>query len=165
MVNNENALPRDAVIGGPTDLVERWLQNGNDPDDPEFFLSTGWRPLHYAVLVSTPEIIERLLDRDANIEAEDRDQRTPLHFAARFNRPDVAEALLDRGANIEAEDRDQRTPLHLAAKHKCPDSAKFLRDKGANVEARDRGQKTPRQLAEEFRSVEVIAILLETRPD
>ena len=87
-------------------------------------------PLHYAARNGFKEIVKILLERGANIEAEDqvysqttkneilflfiyliilifskKYQQTPLHDAAWNGYEEIAEILLERGANVEALDQ------------------------------------------------------------
>ncbi|HQQ11315.1 MAG TPA: ankyrin repeat domain-containing protein, partial [Synergistales bacterium] len=56
--------------------------------------------------------VTRLIDRGADIEAQDKEGWTPLHYACMNGRTDIARLLLDRGADIEARDMWSYTPLH-----------------------------------------------------
>ena len=55
-----------------------------------------------------------LLERNADIEARDKDNRTPLHDAAHGNSTEVAKLLLERNADIKARDKYNRTPYKVA---------------------------------------------------
>ena len=62
-------------------------------------------------------VVYLLLERHADVEAEDRLGRRPLHLAAQRGHTDVCVALVDSGdADVHAVDHDGNTPLHLAAK-------------------------------------------------
>merc|ERR1712029_1119195 len=85
-------------------------------------------------------IIRELLDRGANIDAQNKYGLTALHVAANKNHLDVVKELLDRGANIEAQDKyGGRTALHLAALWNHLDVIKELLDRGANIDAQKDG--------------------------
>ena len=83
------------------------------------------------------------MDRDADIEARDSNQRTALHWACVRNNMELAMALVDRGADIDARDVDQRTPLHYACRGGHMEVAMALVDRGADIHARDLRQDTP----------------------
>ena len=104
----------------------------------------GWTDLHYAAALNRPDLVRRLLDAGAAIDARlpDHGERfseslrqtleafgfpgtfddwilageTPLYLAAGYsNSVEVVDLLLARGANLEAVDSDGNTPLHYAA--------------------------------------------------
>merc|ERR1712029_341812 len=86
------------------------------------------------------QTVKELLNRGANIEAQDGYGRTALHWAAWENHLDIVKELLERGANIEAQGGNYdsgRTALHLAAWGTHPDIVKELLNRGANIEAQD----------------------------
>ena len=87
-----------------------WLE-GADGSDVQAFIEAGAdvnqicnsltrnRPLHHALLAEGihPDIIEVFIDADANVYAENSDERTPMDFAeTRFSR---ATARYSRGSD------------------------------------------------------------------
>jgi hypothetical protein len=74
-------------------------------------------PLQLASESGCLNVVYLLLERHADVEAEDRLGRRPLHLAAQKGHTDVCVALVDSGdADVHAVDHDGNTPLHLAAK-------------------------------------------------
>jgi ankyrin repeat protein len=66
----------------------------------------------------TLEDVRNLLDRGAQVDAEDAYKNTPLHMAALNGHTEVARLLIDRGANVNAENADKQTHytwLHVRA--------------------------------------------------
>ena len=60
-----------------------------------------------------------LVDRGADVDAWDVNQKTPLHIACDKGHMEVAMALVDRGADVDARDDNQRTPLdHLSMENR-----------------------------------------------
>ena len=106
----------------------------------------GRTPLHLAAWWNdNPEMVELLLDRGANIEAQDDYGSTPLHLATTIgNNPEVAALLLNRGADIEARDDNVGTPLHWAANN--PEVTALLLDRGADIAAKGHAGSTPAAL-------------------
>ncbi len=60
---------------------------------------SGWTALHYAAASGNVNIIRRLLDESAYIDAESPNGTTPLMMAARSGRRDALQLLLDEGAD------------------------------------------------------------------
>ena len=61
------------------------------------------------------EIVKRLCDAGAHVNAIDNSGRSPLHQAAEFSPfPNVVMALLDAGADAKIEDHKGRTAYDIA---------------------------------------------------
>ena len=101
---------------------------------------------------SNPEVINVLIERGADPNAQDRHGNTSLHLAARLSEnPEIIGALLEAGADLDApEPARGRTPLHLAADSNFdPKIVSYLLEAGANPKAQDKDGKTPLDLAED----------------
>ena len=61
---------------------------------------TGWTPLHYAAVAGNNEIVEMLLDRNADINARAPNQATPIMMAAWGGHIYTVKLLSDKGADI-----------------------------------------------------------------
>jgi len=88
----------------------------------------GWTPLHCAAFDGLPEVVELLLEKDADVNAgatyryrrwDDQEQSfggiTPLHAAAVGGGPRIVELLLAHGAEVNARTESGRTALHYCA--------------------------------------------------
>ncbi len=60
----------------------------------------GWTALHYAATSGSLDIIRRLLEESAFIDAESPNRTTPLMMAARSGHADAAKLLLAEGADF-----------------------------------------------------------------
>lgn len=80
-----------------------------------------------------------LIDKGADINAEDGWRRTPLHWATENCHTDLVKLLIDKGAEVNAKDDWQQTPLLWAVDAGHTDLAKLLIEKGANVNLGDSG--------------------------
>ena len=83
--------------------------------------------MHKAVIGSyyvsdvPPELIEWLLDPEANIEAtSDSGETPPRKVLVSSADPAVVELLLDRGADINAKTPGDETPCQLGENHLMP---------------------------------------------
>ncbi|KAL5022245.1 hypothetical protein ScPMuIL_001400 [Solemya velum] len=73
-------------------------------------------PLHRAALFNHFTVVEYLLDKGANINARDCNDRTALLLAASKGNWKTVKCLLDHGADIYVNDQNSRNFLHLAIK-------------------------------------------------
>jgi len=92
----------------------------------------GSTPFMYAVLYTDAAILEALIKKGANVNAQNDAHATALMWAA----PDLdkTRVLLNTGAEVKAKSSDSRTPLMIAAT--TPGNVatvKLLIDRGANV--------------------------------
>lgn len=94
--------------------------------------------LHRAAENGHSELVQKLLDHGANIEARGKYWRTVLVSAANEGRLETVKILLDRGAAIDAKNIDGRTALHHAAMRGHINIVHLLLDQGANIEASDK---------------------------
>jgi ankyrin repeat protein len=104
-------------------------------------------PLHQAALLDQINVVRKLLDQGAAVEATDAGGQTPLFAAAALGHEAVAEALLERGASVRVRDRSGRTVLHWAVASGCEETAALLIAYGADLTARDAAGNTPLSLA------------------
>jgi hypothetical protein len=107
------------------------------------------------------DICRLLIDKGADIEAEDREGWTPLHLVARRGHIEIARLLCDRGADIEALDKSEWRPLHWAAKYGHISIVKELIEvRNADINARDEDGRTALWMARENNRVDIAAYLV-----
>ncbi len=105
-------------------------------------------PLYIVAKENTHETAAPLLEKDAVVDAKNKDgETTPLHIAAKENAHETAALLLEKGAAVNAENKDKETPLHFAAWKNAHAVAELLLNKGADVNARSKDGDTPLDLA------------------
>ena len=92
----------------PRDLIEK--QNV-DTDIKGHWEKT---PLHYACWKGHLPIVEYLISKGADIEAEDMDEATPLHYASEGSKADIVKYLISLGANKNAKNIKDKTPYDVA---------------------------------------------------
>ncbi|MCJ1464991.1 hypothetical protein MMC07_003606 [Pseudocyphellaria aurata] len=71
-------------------------------------------PLHYAAVHGSVEIMDLLLDNDAELDLQDSSGWTALHYTARNNWKDCALLLLNKGSSLRTRDGKGCTPLSVS---------------------------------------------------
>lgn len=103
-----------AIVNGDLEHVEDWCsQGGVDVNRRDF---TGRTPLHLAVMASTPEIVQCLIDHGARLIARLVDGRTALHIAAARGSKEMVKALMDRSLANEEEEEEKKEARRAARK-------------------------------------------------
>ena len=92
-------------------------------------------PLHYATVHGHTPVVERLLDKGAEVGLTDANGETPLHDAATFGRVDVAGMLLTHKANVNALTLEEETPLDYAIDANGEEVVELLRTNGGKTGA------------------------------
>ncbi|KAN0141605.1 Ankyrin repeat-containing domain protein [Lactarius tabidus] len=141
----------------------------------------GTTPLHWATYFGCVNVVEVLLERGAQSDAEDIRGQTPLHLVVlgsrdyhRFKRVllfrkdgaiCVAQRLLERGAHVNAQNKDHETPLHLASRLRLLELAQLFLNHGAYVDVKNSKGKSPLQLARGRKRRAMRQMLLEYSPN
>ena len=121
--------------------------------------------LHSAAKGGNLTTVQLLLNRGADIEANESGERKPLHMAALYEREAAVGLLLGRGADIEANDSERRTLLHMAAQYGHVAAIGLLLDRGADIEASDSDRLTPLHIATGCGEEATIGFLLDRGAD
>lgn len=111
--------------------------------------TTGYTPLHMAVLIGSPSLVHDVLARGADVNAPVASDEqwsadwgsTPLHLAARDGRVEVARLLIAAGADVNAVNDRGVTPLHKAAGD--AEMTQLLVNHWAVIDAMDKQGRTP----------------------
>ncbi|CAI6337715.1 unnamed protein product [Periconia digitata] len=91
-----------AIVDQDLEHVQDWLaQEGSDPNCRDY---TGRTPLHLAVMSSSPEIVQALIDHDARLVARLADGRTALHLAAARGNAEIVRMIMQRSEKNEEEE-------------------------------------------------------------
>ncbi|KAF8495913.1 hypothetical protein F5888DRAFT_1924915 [Russula emetica] len=139
-----------ALAGEHFQTADLLRHNGADPHVQGHLKTT---PLHSAAYVENFEVVQKLIEYDADIDAGDREGWTPLSWASRghhFKDGSVLRFLLEHGADVNARaDDDGFTPLHRASSYGALEVVRLLLEHGADVEAVSVDGKTALQVAGE----------------
>jgi ankyrin repeat protein len=74
----------------------------------------GWTSLHVAAERGEPAMVENVIAKGADINAQAANGQTPLHVAADHGSYGAIEVLIKRKANLNIKDKKGRTPVQLA---------------------------------------------------
>ena len=115
------------------------------------------------------EIVQMLLEHNADIHAQNDMGNTALHIAASHGRTNVLQLLLNHGADLNAKDNKGSTPLHHSSLRKWEgfspfawgsvDATRLLLEHGASIDAENNRGETPFQVALETGHHEVVEFL------
>ena len=130
-------------------------------------MNNGDTDLHTAAGLNLPLLTVSLLERGADVHAQNKDGWTPLHVAARENASASGRVLLQRGADVHAKNKDGWTPLHVAARENASATAEVLLEQKADVNSREKlFGWTPLHLAAAKEDASATAqVLLEQKAD
>ncbi|KAK6626839.1 hypothetical protein RUM44_009316 [Polyplax serrata] len=123
-----------AAIKGDEELVTKLLEEGADPNIPDF----AGKEFMYAMFLTLIKAVW-LPSSGAGW--------TPLHEACNHGWYGVALALVQAGASVNATGFDDDTPLHDAAINGHSKLVRLLVDSGADIHFRNKGGKTPCDVA------------------
>ena len=134
----------------------------------------GLTPLHLAASNNAnPEVVDLLIQENADPNVRDHDGRTPLHFAASRNpniEPYVGESewkakvfrqYLAAETDVVLRIDDEQTLLDTGAKTAQSEIVRLLLSAGAHVGARTNLGQTPRDIAEANGLKEIVRLLSE----
>ena len=101
----------------------------------KMFRSTpaGDTPLHCAASAGQRDVVESLIGKGADVNAQNVGRGTALHYAAHYGHKDIVELLITKGANVNAKNTKGQTPLDIALSMNHKDIARLLVEKGANI--------------------------------
>ncbi|KAI0173429.1 ankyrin repeat-containing domain protein [Hypoxylon sp. FL1284] len=184
-----NAMRRAAMINH-VDIVRVMADNGCDVDSDR---SDGRRCLHDACIWGSQEVVEELLNRNAEPNHVDEEKRSPITMAARFSvhrcvkqmipvssRENICRAmlsaaqkgyhkiltmLLDAGADIDYTDVYGNTPLHFASWNSNARVTQVLLSRMPDTNYTDCKSCTPTFYAAGRGALECLKLLLDARAD
>jgi ankyrin repeat protein len=122
-------------------------------------------PLHLASRNGHMKAASKLIERGADLTAQNNYGETPLHVASQMGQVVVARMLIERGADLTAQNHYGQTPLHLALQKGQVDVARMLIERGADLTAQNDDGYTPLHLALQMRRVDVARMLIERGTD
>lgn len=86
----------------------------------------GSTPLHYACISQRGEVVRRLIEAGADIDARDKSGRAPLMIACRNCKMEIIDILLDNGANVHLENDKGNTAVSVACHRQLENERQFI---------------------------------------
>uniref|UniRef100_A0A4X1W367 Uncharacterized protein n=1 Tax=Sus scrofa TaxID=9823 RepID=A0A4X1W367_PIG len=117
---------------------EKRLKRRVPPRAPEPEVKLHRTALHWACLKGHGQLVNKLLEAGATVDARDLLDRTPVFWACRRGHLDILKHLLNRGARVNARDKIWSTPLHVAVRTGHCDCLEHLIACGAHIDAQDK---------------------------
>jgi ankyrin repeat protein len=134
--------------------------------DIERLKSIDMRFLHMASESGMPELVTKLVNLGADVNALDPASETPLFNAVKSKNLEVVRILADKGATINTLSLDGKTPLHHACICENIPILQFLISKGANPNGlATNDSERPIHSAIRQRNTEILHILLSSGAD
>jgi len=126
----------------------------------------GETPLHHAVIMATPQMVEFLIAHGADVNQRDRDGWTPIMSAAYLDKQDEVRILAAHGADLNAQSAQNLTALGVAIQYGKNDAALALLELGADAsKAVGDGGYTPLMLATANHDQPLVQALLKKGAD
>jgi ankyrin repeat protein len=157
-----DALP-DLVNAGDRAAAVELISSGSDVNE----LSVdGTTALHWAVYRKDLELVQMLLDEDADPNIRNDYGASPMTVASEHGDFAIMQALVEAGGDIESPNDEGQTLLMAVARTGRLDTAKLLLEKGANANAVESwGGQSALMWAASQQQPEMIALLLEHGAD
>lgn len=125
--------------------AQKFVQSGNEVN---IFDEDGQTLLMKAAMnTSNPDVVNLLIDADADVNAQNKYGLTPLMIAAGKNNLAAVKLLLNNGANVNATSKKGITALHLSMFSKNSELIKELLRAGADVNAQEEKHITALMIA------------------
>jgi ankyrin repeat protein len=138
--------------------VERLIGHGHDIE--ELHLHTRRNALMVAAHCGKDDIVDLLIQNNAQLNRTDAYGCTALHLAASRGHVNVVELLIMEAVVIEAETRLGKTALWVSADNGHLQTTLLLLEKGAKVNARAGNQMTALHVAAQKGDVEIASLLM-----
>ncbi|KAF4386303.1 hypothetical protein G4B88_003520 [Cannabis sativa] len=143
-------------------LLQRLLNRGSDPNEPDVNDLLGNVPLGEAIQGKNEAIIKLLLENEAEIPSRDFGRFACI--LVEQNNLELLRMFADYGYDVTMPKIDGTTALHAAVCEGNAEIVSFLLEKGANIDKPDNNGWTPRALAD-HQGHEDIKELFQSRGD
>jgi ankyrin repeat protein len=158
---HETPLSYAVIIDADITIIDLLIQYGANLEE----LCWGETVLVTACRLGREEIVKRLVEHGANLDARATYGGFPLIGCFYFNNGHIAEYLVEKGANFHQKDNDGDAILKAAARWGNVKLVKKLAQLGADINAANKEGYTALLEAATHRHEEVVSILLQAGAD
>lgn|GEM_PF-197253 len=132
-----------------------------DQVDINYTTKSGKSFLHLAIasIHFSEVIVNDLINRGADINCLDSENRSPLEYCCEHNRINIAKILLEKGANVNTTDKWGNNPLWIAVSKGNKEMVELLMAYEANPNNLNKEGETPLNLAKRLNDQKMIALL------
>ncbi|CAB1338493.1 unnamed protein product, partial [Coregonus sp. 'balchen'] len=116
--------------------------------------------LHFASIEGHSTVVQKLLEKGANVNSKDRLESRAVHWACRGGSLAVIKVLQKHGADLNIRDKLMASPLHVATRTGHADVVGYLLNSGAKINARDREGDTPLHDAVRLGRYKILKLLI-----
>jgi ankyrin repeat protein len=95
-------------------------------------------------------VVSKLLERGANVDAQDADGDTALHAAVKTGNLNILRSLLAKGAKVNTRSKLGATPLMWAGGYGQDEAARILMASGADTRLKDEQNRTAADWADDI---------------
>ncbi|CAC5391174.1 unnamed protein product [Mytilus coruscus] len=125
----------------------------------------GRSPLYIASESGVKDIVELLIDNNADVLQSDELGNDPLHVACRIGHTDIVALLLQKNAHVSRYNIWRQSPLYVACSGGHVNAVKLLLQNNANINECDGAGKSPLFVACESGDVHTVKMLLQNNAD
>lgn len=116
-----------------TEVAIEWKTGPKHPKPTWGRRDEPWEPLlHTAAKKGNCEIVQMLLEHNANINERNSGGMTALHLAIEYQQEDIIMLLLRNGVDVNAADSEGRTALSMAVNNSCESGVRLFLLHGAD---------------------------------
>ncbi len=166
--DGEGKTPFDLTIGlGKAALFKIFLEKGNVADINQKYPDLQEATLlHIAVMEDNSDLLKLLLEKGAQVNVKDKEDKTPIDLAAEKGKTALLKVFLEKGNVADINQKytgrnDDATLLHIAVMEDNSDLLKLLLEKEAKVDSMNKGNKTPIDLAIDQENTALLKLFVE----
>ncbi|KAF5620453.1 ankyrin protein [Fusarium sp. NRRL 52700] len=158
---NETAL-FTAVDVGAVDVVRTLLEFGADPNISSINVWRNERLIHMACFKGWKGVVERLIEKQANLNDPPRDlpKASPVALAAESGHSDILRALLAAGTAVECPVEGMSSPLHITVAAQNLLGCELLLEAGCQVNAEHEDGSTALSVAADLNDLDMVECLV-----